>query len=249
MPMSAHPVTASKPFERHSAHAWTREHMKVLIVEDERDIAANIWDFLERRGYVVDHVADGKQGLARAMTGEFDVIVLDLGLPRLDGLELCRQLRGAGVNVPVLMLTARDTLEDCLKGFEHGADDYLVKPFAMAELEARLRVLHRRGPPSADMFLKSGELSYFPKSMLAKRAGQSIPLTAAQGLILSVLMRESPNVVRRETLLSSVWGEEGGTYAALHTHVSSLRALIDRPFENQLLQTVHGIGYRMVDLE
>ena len=247
--MSDHCMATQKTFPHRSGRDWTREHMKVLIVEDERDIAANIWDFLERRGYVVDHVADGKHGLARAMSGEFDVIVLDLGLPRLDGLELCRQLRNAGANVPVLMLTARDTLEDCLKGFDHGADDYLVKPFAMAELDARLRVLHRRGPPLDDVFLKSGELSYLPKSMLAKRAGQSIPLTAAQGLILSVLMRESPNVVRRETLLNSIWGEEGGTYAALHTHVSTLRALIDRPFDRRLLQTVHGIGYRMIDLE
>ncbi len=229
--------------------AWTREPMKILIVEDERDIAANIWDFLERRGHVVDHVVDGKQGLVRATSGDFDVVILDLGLPRMDGLELCRRLRDDGNGVPVLMLTARDTLQDCLSGFEHGADDYLVKPFAMVELEARLKVLFRRGPPAVDSVLSIGELSYSPGSMLAERDGHSIALTAAQGLILSILMRESPNVVRREALLISLWGEEGGTYAALHTHVSALRGLIDRPFGKQLLQTVHGIGYRMLDLE
>ena len=198
--------------------------LKVLIVEDERDIAANIWDFLERRGYLVDHVVDGEQGLVRAVNGGFDVIVLDLGLPRLDGLELCRRLRSAGSGVPVLMLTARDTLEDCLSGFEHGADDYMVKPFAMRELEVRIRALHRRGSPLGDTLLRTGELSYSPKSMLAERGGQSIPLTVAQGRILGLLMRESPNVIRREALLQSIWGEEGGTFAALHTHVCALRA-------------------------
>lgn len=221
--------------------------MKVLIVEDERDIAANIWDYLELRGHVVDHVVDGQQGLARAVDGDFDIIILDLGLPRLDGLELCRRLRGAGSAVPVLMLTARDSLEDCLSGFEHGADDYMIKPFAMRELEARIRALHRHGSPPDDALLRLGELSYSPKSMLAKRAGHSIPLTIAQGRILGLLMRESPSVIRRETLQNSVWGEEGGTYAALHTHVCALRALIDRPFDKSMLQTVHGIGYRLMD--
>ncbi len=221
--------------------------LKVLIIEDERDIAANIWDFLERRGYVVDHVVDGEQGLVRAVNGGFDVIVLDLGLPRLDGLELCRRLRSAGSGVPVLMLTARDTLEDCLSGFEHGADDYMVKPFAMRELEVRIRALHRRGSPLGDTLLRTGELSYSPKSMLAERGGQAIPLTVAQGRILGLLMRESPNVIRREALLQSIWGEEGGTFAALHTHVCALRALIDRPFDKPMLQTVHGVGYRLFD--
>ncbi len=237
------------PIPRPNRVDWIVGRMKVLIVEDERDIAANIWDFLERRGHVVDHVVDGKQGLARAMNGSFDIIILDLGLPRLDGLELCRRLRDAGNGVPVLMLTARDTLEDCLSGFEHGADDYLVKPFALRELEARIRVLHRKGSPPEDALLKLGELSYSPTSMLAQRAGQSIPLTVAQGRILSLLIRESPNVIRRESLRVSVWGEEGGTMAALHTHVCTLRALIDRPFSKVMLQTVHGIDYRLVDPE
>ena len=115
--------------------------LRVLVIEDQHDIAANIWDFLERRGHEVDHCADGVSGLARAMRGDVDVVVLDLGLPRMDGLDLCRRLREAGNGVPILMLTARDTLEDKLRGFAEGADDYLVKPFAMRELEARIHAV------------------------------------------------------------------------------------------------------------
>lgn len=237
---------ATPPDSRASTrNAGSTAPLKILLVEDERDIAANIWDFLERRGYVIDHVVDGERGLAHALEGGFDVIVLDLGLPRLDGLELCKQLRAAGSGVPVLMLTARDTLEDCLAGFEFGADDYMVKPFAMRELEARIHALHRRGKPPADAILQIGDLDYSPGTMLARRRGQSIPLTVAQGKILALLMRQSPNVLRREVLLHALWGEEGGSFGALHTHVSALRAIIDRPFNSSMLQTVHGIGYRL----
>lgn len=127
--------------------------LRVLLIEDQHDIAANIWDFLERRGHEMDHCADGASGLARALRGDIDVIVLDLGLPRLDGLELCRRLREAGHGVPVLMLTARDTLEDKLRGYAEGADDYLVKPFAMRELEARIRALRRHTLTGTDCTL------------------------------------------------------------------------------------------------
>ena len=219
--------------------------LKVLLVEDERDIAANIWDFLEGRGHVVDHVVDGERGLARALEGGLDVIVLDLGLPRLDGLELCRRLRATGSGVSILMLTARDTLEDCLAGFEIGADDYMVKPFAMRELEARICALHRRGMPMADAKLQVGDLFFSTETMRVERGGRSVPLTIAQGRILGLLMRESPKVLRREDLLRTLWGEEGGSFGALHTHVSALRAIIDHPFETAMLQTVHGIGYRL----
>ncbi len=244
--MSAHRHISTPLHPPLGTGGWANVALKILIIEDERDIAANIWDFLERRGYVVDHAADGAHGLIRAMQGGFDVIILDLGLPGLDGLELCQRLRDAGQGVQVLMLTARDTLADCLRGFEHGADDYLVKPFAMRELEVRIRALHRRRLPLLDASLHVGDLSYSPRSMLAEREGQSIALTVAQGRILSLLMRESPSVIRREQLAFLLWGEEGGSFAALHTHVCALRALIDRPFEDELVQTVHGIGYRLI---
>lgn len=233
--------------------------LDVLLIEDQHDIAANIWDFLERRGHRVDHAADGLDGLRRALSGQFDVIVLDLGLPRLDGLELCRRLRAAGTTsgsstlqskgsvraVPVLMLTARDTLDDKLRGFSEGADDYLVKPFSMLELEVRIRALHRRQQPLAADLLQVGPLSYNPRAMLATRDSQDIPLTMGQSRILTTLLQESPNVVPHRQLMQSVWGEDGGDLAALHTHVHALRALVDRPFGVPLIHSVHGIGYRL----
>ena len=223
----------------------TRDGLRVLVIEDQHDIAANIWDFLERRGHVVDHCADGVSGLARAMDGGFDVIVLDLGLPRLDGLELCRKLRAAGHGVPVLMLTARDTLDDKLRGFGEGADDYMVKPFAMHELEARIRVVHRRVQPVRD-HLTFGGLAYDPTTMLATREGRNVPLTRLQGSILATLLLDAPKVTSHQRLLQLAWGGDGGDIAALHTQVYELRALIDRPFAHAMLQSVRGIGYRLV---
>lgn len=218
--------------------------LSVLIVEDQRDIAANIWDFLERRGYRVDHCADGASGLARAMQGGFDVIVLDLGLPRLDGLDLCRRLREAGHGVPVLMLTARDTLDDKLRGFAEGADDYLVKPFAMRELEARIRAVHRRRQPATSE-LAVGDLSFDPGSMIATREGRRIPLTRIQGTLLTALLRNAPNVVSHRRLLDAAWGDDGGMLPALHTQMYELRQQIDKPFAQPLIQSVRGIGYRL----
>jgi len=219
--------------------------LRVLLIEDQHDIAANIWDFLEPRGYRIDHAADGAIGLDLALHGRFDVIVLDLGLPRLDGLDLCRQLRAAGHATPILMLTARDTLADKLRGFAEGADDYLVKPFAMKELEARLRVVHRRGRPVRDVPLVVGDLRYAPGAMLATRQGKPIALTRTQAILLRTLMQSSPNIVLHQALIDAVWGEEGGDIAALHTHVYALRGLVDRPFDAALIHSVHGLGYRL----
>lgn len=220
--------------------------MKVLIVEDQHDIAANIWDFLERRGHVVDHAADGVTGLAYALQQRFDVIVLDLGLPRLDGLELCQRLRQAGHGTPVLMLTARDTLENKLEGFAHGADDYLVKPFELKELEARIRAVGRGSGLHPGSQLSRGPLSFDPETMLASREGRKIALTRAQALILELLMRRSPAVVSQQALSEGIWGDAGGgDVAALHTHIYSLRSLVDKPFGTRMIQTVHGIGYRL----
>ena len=218
--------------------------LRVLIIEDQRDIAANIWDFLERRGHEVDHCVDGPSGLARARQGGFDAIVLDLGLPRLDGLDLCRTLREAGHGVPVLMLTARDTLDDILRGFAHGADDYMVKPFALKELDARLRALHRRALPAPP---KTGDarLAYDAGTMTAIREGQRIPLTRLQGRLLATLLAESPRIVPHERLLRAAWGNEEGDMGALHNQMYELRALVDKPFGTALIRSIRGVGYQV----
>jgi DNA-binding response OmpR family regulator len=193
----------------------------------------------------MDHCADGASGLARAMRGCFDVVVLDLGLPRLDGLDLCRRLRQAGNGVPVLMLTARDTLDDKLRGFAEGADDYLVKPFALPELEARIRAVQRRGrpPPGQAAY---GPLAYDPATLTAQREGRRMPLTRLQGALLDVLLREAPRIVPHARLIEAGWGVQGADVAALQTQVYELRALVDRPFAQPMIQSVRGVGYRVV---
>lgn len=218
--------------------------LRVLLVEDQHDIAANIWDFLERRGHEVDHCADGAAGLARARQGGFDAIVLDLGLPKLDGLDLCRALRDAGHGVPVLMLTARDTLEDIVRGFEHGADDYMVKPFALKELDARLHALHRRAKPAAPS-TQTALLAYDAGTMTAVREGKRIPLTRLQGRLLATLLEHAPRIVPHERLLRAAWGNEPPDIGALHTQMYELRALIDKPFDTQVIRSVRGVGYQV----
>jgi len=221
--------------------------LRILLIEDQRDIAANIWDYLEHRGFVMDHAADGARGLRMALDGAYDVIVLDLGLPKLDGLELCRALREARHETPVLMLTARDTLDDKLAGFAQGADDYVVKPFAMKELEARIRALFRRGRLQQGDQLRVADLVLDPTHLTATRGGQPLALTRAGFALLETLLRHAPNLVRHGELAHALWGETGGDTATLHTHLSVLRSVIDRPFERRLLHTVHGFGYRIAE--
>jgi len=221
--------------------------LRILLIEDQRDIAANIWDFLELRGFVMDHAADGANGLRMALEGGYDAIILDLGLPKLDGIDLCRALRRANRDTPVLMLTARDTLEDKLIGFAEGADDYVVKPFAMKELEARIRALHRRGRMQHGDRLHVADLMLDPLDYTVERAGERLTLTRAGLVLLETLMRKSPNLVRHNDLAHALWGDGAGDIATLHTHLSVLRAAIDRPFKTHLLHTVHGFGYRIAE--
>lgn len=219
--------------------------LKLLIVEDQSDLAANIWDYFSRRGHLVDHAGDGATGLRMAMAGGYDVIVLDLGLPRLDGLLVCRRLREAGRGVPVLMLTARDTLDDKLRGFGEGADDYMVKPFALRELEARIRVLWRLARPRPSERISVPGLDFDPRTMTVERQGRSIELTRMQALILECLMRKAPAVVRKEELFRAAWGAEPADSVALHSQIHALRAAVDKPFGSPLIHTVPGVGYRI----
>jgi DNA-binding response OmpR family regulator len=222
--------------------------MRVLVVEDNADIATNIGDFLADRGHTVDFAADGLTGLHLAVTQEFDVLVLDLMLPGLDGLELCKKLRTeARKHTPILMLTARDSLHHKLAGFETGADDYMTKPFALQELEARLLVLVRRSKPQPPRILVAGELSFNLDTLVVTRRDKQIQLNPIALKLLQCLMEASPSVVTRAELEQRVWGEELPDSDSLRVHIHSLRAAIDKPFDTALLQTRHGIGYRLVD--
>lgn len=230
------------------AWQWTGVDMKVLVIEDNPDIAANIGDYLEDRGHVVDFAGDGVTGLHLAVVNEFDAIILDLMLPGMDGLDVCRKLRqDARKNTPILMLTARDTLENKLQGFETGADDYMVKPFELQELEARLQVLVRRGQAVQPRVLNVGDLAYNLDTLEVSRGSQHIQLNPTGLKLLKRLMEASPSVVSREELELRVWGEELPDSDSLRVHIHSLRAAIDKPFGTQMIQTRHGIGYRLVD--
>lgn len=225
--------------------------MKILVIEDDADLAANLWDYLESRGHIIDAAGDGVSGLHLATVNDYEAITLDLILPRLDGLELCRRLRVDARNcTPVLMLTARDTLGDKLRGFEAGADDYLVKPFALKELEARLTALARRANPDAGVrLLQAADLTFDLDTLLVERAGQSITLTPTCLQILEVLMRRSGCVVPRGELEMALWGDQPPNSDALSYHIHALRRAIDTPFDGHLLQTVRGIGYRLSSAE
>ncbi len=222
--------------------------MRILVIEDNRDIAANLGDYLEDRGHTVDFAADGVTGLHLAVVNDFDAIVLDLNLPGMDGLEVCRKLRqDARKQTPVLMLTARDALEQKLAGFESGADDYLVKPFALQEVEARLAVIQRRGKGASPRVLKVGDLEYNLDTLEVIRQGRSINLNPTALKILQCLMEASPAVVTRQDLETRVWGEELPDSDSLRVHIHGLRAALDKPFDRPLIHTRHGIGYRLAE--
>jgi DNA-binding response OmpR family regulator len=222
--------------------------VRVLIVEDNRDICENIAEYLEKHSYVVDFAFDGISAMYLALTNPFDAIVLDLMLPGMDGLSFCKKLRAdAKVETPVLMLTARDTLDDKLKGFEAGADDYLVKPFALQELHARLQALYKRSHGKTDNLLTVGDLTMNRSTLQVHRAGQRIDLTPTGMRLLQRLMEEAPSVVARDDLETLLWADERPDGDALRSHLYKLRQAIDRPFDSPLIHTVHRIGYRIAE--
>jgi DNA-binding response OmpR family regulator len=221
--------------------------MRVLIIEDDPDILANVADYLGNRGYIVDCAIDGRQGYALASEGNFDLIVLDLMLPRLDGYALCQKLRHeAKCDTPLIMVTARDTLDDRLLGFDAGADDYLVKPFVLAELAARVKaLLHRSRRAQAGNTLTVADLELNVDTRTLTRAGVPLRLPPAPMRLLQMLMQASPAVVHRARLEESVWLDSPPDSDSLRTHVHMIRQVIDKPFDVPLLQTVHGVGYQL----
>ena len=221
--------------------------LRILIVEDNIDIAENISDYLELQGHVMDFAMDGIHGLHLALTQDYDVIILDIMLPGMDGLTFCKKLREDGEKeIPVLMLTARDTLSDKLKGFEAGADDYLIKPFEMKELSARIQALIRRSVHAKEKLLRVGNLEIDLGKMQVQRAGRSIELNRACLKILAMLMKASPNIVSRKEIEHALWSDMPPDSDALRSHIYTLRKAIDKPFKRHLIQTVHGIGYKLV---
>ncbi|PZN29888.1 MAG: DNA-binding response regulator [Proteobacteria bacterium] len=222
--------------------------MRLLLIEDHRDIAENIAEYFQARGDSVDCEIDGESGLRRAMQDEYDALVLDLMLPgRLDGLAVCRQLRQAGrTRLPVLMLTAKDLLADKVEGFEAGADDYLVKPFSLIELDARLKALVRRaGNLEAPRVLAVGDLKFDLDTLEAERGGERLKLNPTTRRILVVLMQNTHRVVTRAELERELWGERPPQGDFLRAHMHALRSAIDKNFPVKLLHTIHGTGYRL----
>jgi DNA-binding response OmpR family regulator len=222
--------------------------MRILIVEDHPDILANLYGFLEPKGHVLDAARNGYAALALASENDYDVIVLDIGLPGLNGLELCQKLRGElSLATPVLMLTARDSLSDKVAGFDSGADDYLVKPFSLVELDVRLKALVRRseGRSAASNKLRFGELVFDPDIQQATRENQPVNLTRTGYVLLHALLKAAPRIVSRETLEQAVWGEDRPDSDALRTHIHALRQALDKPFAYPMLLTVPGAGYRL----
>lgn len=223
--------------------------MRVLIIEDNPDIVANLYGYLEPLGYSLDTARTGEAGLDAATRGNYDAIVLDVMLPGMNGLELCRRLRReARKATPVLMLTARDTIADKISGFDSGADDYLVKPHSLAELDVRLKALVRRAQNTqVDAVLTVGELRLDTSSHTVVRAGRTIKLTPTGYKILARLMRAWPEVVARETLEYEIWGDEPPDSDALRTHIHALRQALDKSFGAPMVKTLQGLGYRLDD--
>lgn len=220
-----------------------KEALRVLLVEDHRELAETTGAFLESHGHLVDYAPDGLVALHLAVTNDYDVIVLDIMLPGPDGLEVCERLRrDAKLGTPIIMLTARDRLEDKLAGFETGADDYLVKPFDMPELVARVEALARRDRGLATRF-EIGDLVVDLDSRQVRRAGQAISLSRTAFTILGVLAREHPKVVSRRELEHELWGDSPPDSDALRSHLYNLRRAVDRPFAQPMIHTLSGAGY------
>jgi two-component system, OmpR family, response regulator len=221
--------------------------MKILVIEDDREAAAYLVKGLTESGYVVDHAAEGRDGLFLATDGSYDTLIVDRMLPGMDGLALVAALRAAEVHTPVLILSALGAVDDRVKGLRAGGDDYLVKPFAFAELLARLEALMRRGPGSqAVTRLKVGNLEMDLLARSVRRGEQEIELLPREFRLLEFLMRRAGQVVTRTMLLENVWDYHFDPQTnVIDVHVSRLRQKIDKGFERPLLHTVRGAGYRL----
>lgn len=220
--------------------------LSILLVEDNPDLARTIADYLEAKAHRLDFADDGVRGMEAALKTPYDLVILDIALPRQNGLDVCRHLRAqADRHIPILMLTARDTLPDKLAGFEAGADDYLCKPFALAELEVRCLALSMRHRLGSGHQLVLGDLTLDRRTREAFRGGQRVPLHPIGWRILLALAEAHPRTVTRSELTVRVWGDEPPDSDALRSHLYLLRQALDRPFDRPILKTVHSVGFRL----
>src|SRR5262249_31308113 len=220
--------------------------MRILLVEDEPDAARILAKGLRRRKYAVDVAADGEEAEYQASVNDYDLIILDIMLPRKDGLEVCRELRAAGSAVPILMLTARDAVADRVRGLDTGADDYLTKPFDLHELLARVRALLRRGPAVRTETIQLANLTIDTLSRRACRAGRTIELTGKESALLVYLARHAEQVVGRAEIAEHVWDENFDPFSNLiEVYIQRLRRKIDDGHSHKLLRTIRGGGYML----
>ncbi|MEX5217448.1 MAG: response regulator transcription factor [Nitrospira sp.] len=224
--------------------------MRILLVEDDAHLAQFVGKGLKEERYAVDVAADGEQGLQLATEHPYGLLILDIMLPLLDGLTLCRRVRAEGITAPVLLLTARDTVEDKVAGLDSGADDYLTKPFAFAELLARVRALLRRGGPQQQTRLKAGDLELDPATHRVWRAAKEIVLTNKEYALLDFLLRNKNRVLTRTAIIEHVWDISYDPMTNIvDAHIRALRAKVDRDFSQALITTVRGAGYMLEDTE
>ena len=222
--------------------------MRILLVEDDVAIAQSLKEGLEDEAYAVDVAHDGDEGYRTAATDDYDVIILDVMLPEMNGYEVCRALRKDGNQTPILMLTARDAERDIVEGLDMGADDYLAKPFSFEVLLARLRALLRRPNEKLEEVLRVGDLALDPSLKKVTRAAQEISLTAKEYAVLEYLMRNAGKVLSKEQIISHVWDFDADVLPNnVELFIMFLRRKIDKPFGSKLIHTVPGFGYKLED--
>ncbi|WP_308363924.1 MULTISPECIES: response regulator transcription factor [unclassified Microbulbifer] len=220
--------------------------LKILLIEDNPTIARQVGEFLQAHGWQLDFAHNGRLGIGLALEQIYDLVILDLNLPDIDGLDVCRQIReGAQVNIPVLMLTARDAFADKAQGFNTGADDYLTKPFDPRELALRCRALARRNQLHRSNRICIGELTIRHREQFAHRAGRPLKLTATGFRILIILARAYPEAVSRSAITHQLWGDNPPETDALKSHIYSLRQSLDKPFATPMLKTITNVGYQL----
>ena len=220
--------------------------MKILLVEDHQEIAGIIFDFFEIKGFQLDYARDGLQGFELANNNHYDVIILDVMLPHLDGLSVCQKLRKHGIDTPVLMLTARDSNNDILDGFEHGADDYLVKPFDLNILAARLNALYKRkSGNAATKAITFSNLTLDLASRTLRRNECTFQLNQTLFTIMKTLMLRAPDIASRDEIINQVWQDDSPEDDVLRHHIYQLRSQIDKPFKHAYIHTIPKVGYQL----